>query len=220
MRFSSLASWCLSIPGLRNWVPSSSISDQPADPSYLNYHGYYVQYQHRTGQSAVYSDHPNPSAGFLAFSMHIDEARMVTTFYNNVLDQEISDDRSLELPQIYQAVCYQREVNFRDMKWVVMDVDDVSTLQIVQDYRKSHKLKRKDAIKVTPDDDEWALFSETRYYKDAARMNPDSSIDRILVQRQDRQTRNGEFPVVIAEVLMFSFKKPQENEEVFIDIID
>ncbi|KAL2885040.1 hypothetical protein HOO65_090335 [Ceratocystis lukuohia] len=51
-------------------------------------------------------------------------------------------------------------------------------------------------------------------------MVPDSTIDRVLVKRQDREVCNGEFPVVIAEVIMFSHKKLPKKKKVTTDLFD
>ncbi|KAL2886884.1 hypothetical protein HOO65_050005 [Ceratocystis lukuohia] len=234
MKISSLTSLCLSIPGLKNCVSGSTNDVQPtqapgidtlpgftdpSNPYYLEYHDYQVEY-HYTGYVTVFSNRLDQSMGRRALRMHIGGEHKVATLYDNNLHHEKSDDRSLELPQVFQSLCLWQNVKSKDIEWVVIDVDEISTSQMLKDYRKRHLLNPKDEIKVVPSNNDWALFAKTRNYKDAIRMVPDSTIDRILVKRQDREVRNGEFPVVIAEVMMFSYKKPSKKKKVTTDLVD
>ncbi|KAL2888954.1 hypothetical protein HOO65_030455 [Ceratocystis lukuohia] len=195
-------------------------TDDPYDPDYLSQHGYMVLKKEHGGVfigSGGYSWDINKPV----LKLYIDVKRQVTTIPENNLRYEKASNENLEVHDIFQAVCHQQNVQFDDMRWIVMDVDDPFIYTAIRNYRIRNGLEQNEEIIVTPDHIGWKIFYETVYYAHASKMVPSAQIDKIIVRRRQREMYTGRYSAVVADVIIFSIKtSPPENESSDIDPID
>ncbi|PHH51440.1 hypothetical protein CFIMG_008673RA00001 [Ceratocystis fimbriata CBS 114723] len=195
-------------------------ADDPYDPDYLSQHGYMVLKKEHGGVfigSGGYSGDINKPV----LKLYIDVKRQVTTIYENNLRYEKASNENLKVHDIFQAVCHQQHVQFDDMRWIVMDVDDPFIYTAIRNYRIRNGLEQNEEIIVTPDHIDWKILYETVYYAQASKMVPGAQIDKIIVRRRQREMYTGRYSAVIADVIIFSLKtSPLENESSDIDPID
>ncbi|KKF92610.1 hypothetical protein CFO_g5039 [Ceratocystis platani] len=236
----SLTSLCLSLPCLDicgslsspNVQPTHRVAPgpteaialpkatHPSDPYYLESHGYGYE-ELTSGSFGIYNERDDPEYPELLVDVRIDTSHKVTTIRESVLHLEGPHKDRLELPQLFQALCYQQDIRFEEMKWVVMDIDDTATRSAVRAFRKNNNLNSNEEVRLTPNDQAWEIFSKTPYYKDAAKMVPGSEIDRILFRTQNRKIKSTDFPNMIYHIVMFSFKNlTPGNENTPVSLID
>ncbi|KKF92251.1 hypothetical protein CFO_g5395 [Ceratocystis platani] len=143
-----------------------------------------------------------------------------TTIFNNNLNDKKPDEKNLKLEQIFHGLCYKENIDFNEMNWIVMDVNDWSINDAIRSYRRDNHLTHKAQIRVTPQDKGWSTFSEMHYYKSAAKMIPEKEIDRIIVVQRKMETYGTRFQAIIIETLRFSFKRPSQNEDTNVDPVE
>ncbi|PHH51509.1 hypothetical protein CFIMG_008665RA00001 [Ceratocystis fimbriata CBS 114723] len=226
MRLAHLVSLCLPFPWFNDYEPgssdavqspdaitiaSSSDSAHPAD-LYLEEHGYTVNYLSDDGVM-VHSSRYNPYLPRPLLYLYINTKHKVTTIFDNNLDQEFGQDGKLELYEIFERLCARKDMKPENMKWVAMDVDNAKVNIDIRNYRRTRLLDPKARIAITPkDEDKWSAFSKNSFYQRASTMVPGANIDKIVINRQERQVRNIDGEPRLANVMMFSFKKPPPTD--------
>ncbi|KAL1892048.1 hypothetical protein Cpir12675_004699 [Ceratocystis pirilliformis] len=202
----------------------TAISDpkptNPADPYYLSKRGYGAWHLDGGGIK-VYSERYGNAASSPVLHVYLDKDHKATTIYSNNLDKESASENNLAAFQIYRALCFQKNIHYNIMEWVGMDVHDAATLTFIRNYRKNKRLDSNGEIEVTPSHEDWKMFTSIFYYDYAVQMIPGVEIDKITINRQEREIRRFGHPSVVAEVMMFSFKQPvPEDKNIAIDPID
>ncbi|KKF94275.1 hypothetical protein CFO_g3388 [Ceratocystis platani] len=135
--------------------------------------------------------------------------------YENSLRDEKAHRMNLNLHQIFQALCYEHDIDFNEMGWIRMDIHDDFFASVVRDYRKANGLDPKQEIRVTLGDENWDTFANEYYSVEAAKMVPDAVMDKIIIRRQERRSSGTSYPAVVAEVIRFSFKTLPDEESNF-----
>ncbi|PHH49697.1 hypothetical protein CFIMG_006505RA [Ceratocystis fimbriata CBS 114723] len=171
---SSLPFSCFKNSAVESFDTATSVASDPTSIYYLEEHGYLLW------------DIDNGDTGFKLYSLlygnglrdpvlHIDLNidHKVTTIFDNNLDDEKPDEKNLKLEQIFHGLCYKENIDFNEMNWIVMDVNDWSINDAIRSYRRDNHLTHKVQIRVTPQDKGWSTFSEMHYYKSAAKMIPE-----------------------------------------------
>ncbi|KKF92252.1 hypothetical protein CFO_g5396 [Ceratocystis platani] len=242
MLLSHLTSLCMSFWLFKNCKPSSTdataqlteaaeesletnlpATSDPTSKNYLEEHGYGVwNVDRRKGGFQIYTLSHGDRIGDLVLHVNLDVKHKVTTIFKTKLEAEEPDEKNPNPKpnQIFHALYYEKNVNFNEINWIVMDVNDWRTNEAIRFYRRDNHLSRKAQIRVTPQDKGWSIFSQMNYYKTAAKMIPDKEIDKILVVRQERQTYVTDHQAEIIETLRFSFKSPSQDEETYVDPIE
>ncbi|KAL2886883.1 hypothetical protein HOO65_050004 [Ceratocystis lukuohia] len=220
MKASSFLTFALSFPcfgicspaGLESTKALATIATDSAHPGYLKYHGYHTRIE-MNNAITIYSDrfsgdNDKPTARLL-----IDTKHRVTTIQENNLRREKKDKLNLELHKIFQALCYQKSIDFNKMGWIYMDVHDTFITDFIRGYREVRGLGPKQEIRVTPDHKDWKTFATLYYSLDADKMVPGALIDKIIVRREERLRPDAIYPAVVAQVMGFSLKELPSNEE-------
>ncbi|KAL2889426.1 hypothetical protein HOO65_030927 [Ceratocystis lukuohia] len=232
MRFSKFISLCFSLPGLRGCKPRTTDDFEPTpaahvkpvetvdfefvqaqDPSdiyYLHDHGYTV-WDIDGGGVKVYSERYGLTDKDIVLRLYFDVEHGVTAIYDNNLRRERVHDDNLSLPEVFEALCYYKNVPCDQMTWIHMDIDQQFTLNALQDFRKNSFLSPTSEIIVTPDDLAWGTFSSNHYFQDASQMIPGSKIDRVIVKRKERRVGGSCNALKTTETIMFSFKERSSN---------
>ncbi|KKF93914.1 hypothetical protein CFO_g3727 [Ceratocystis platani] len=225
MRFPFVESLCLSLSCFKSSSPPSAPSapsdtaeienyplTNPSDPQYLMSHGYAVV--ERQGVARVYTSRYGLTQDTLYPVLHVflDVHNQAITIYRNNLHREDSNELSLNLFEIYKALCYRQKIQYDSMQWIAMDIDDPLTVATIQDYRQMPGVGKND-IGVTLGHTDWGTFSENRFYESAVQMIPDAEIDEIIITRQERDIKHTIYPAVIAECIMFSLKQQALEDE-------
>ncbi|TEA14267.1 hypothetical protein C8034_v003553 [Colletotrichum sidae] len=82
------------------------------------------------------------------------------------------------------ALCAKETLDPDDLEWVIVDdVENLETKAAMKAYRQKHGLRFKDEIRITPDEEEdWAIFKDTPFYRAVYYMLPRKGIDKIIVK--------------------------------------
>ncbi|KAK2007957.1 hypothetical protein LZ32DRAFT_621795 [Colletotrichum eremochloae] len=152
------------------------------DAGLLEDHGYTVE-EYANGLYYVKSDH------YISGSTPLNKVRIntdskVMTIYLAYNGLENDHENKLRMSQILGALCGKESIDPDDLEWVIIDnVENQATKAAMQGYRQKHKLTFRDEIRITPDEEEdWAIFSDTPFYKAVYYMLPRKGIDKIIVK--------------------------------------
>ncbi|KAK1948720.1 hypothetical protein LZ32DRAFT_545044 [Colletotrichum eremochloae] len=148
----------------------------------LEEHGYTVE-EYTNGLYYVKSGH------YLGGSAPLNKVRINTssktmTIYLAYNGQENYHTNKLRLSQILGALCAKESIDPDDLDWVIIDdVENLETKAAMKEYRQKHRLTFRDEIRITPNEaEDWAMFSDTPFYKAVYYMLPRKGIDKIIVK--------------------------------------
>ncbi|KAL2887717.1 hypothetical protein HOO65_040054 [Ceratocystis lukuohia] len=195
--------------GIDSTESLEALSTDPADAYYLSGHGY-SSWVEKDGSISVHSDRAQDQSEMLR--VRFDTDHKVTKIYENNLRDEKAHRKNLDLHQIFQALCYEHDIDFNEIGWIHMDVHDDYFASVVRNYRKANGLSPKQEIRVTVNDKGWDTFANDYYSIEAAKMVPDAIMDKIIIRREERPSSGTSYPAVVAEVMRFSFKELWDEE--------
>ncbi|PHH53400.1 hypothetical protein CFIMG_008212RA00001 [Ceratocystis fimbriata CBS 114723] len=176
------------------------------DPSYFKEHGY--SFWTEDNFFKVFTEHYGRNSLDPVVRLYIDPEHQAVTIFEDNLHDESPSTLTLEIQNIYRALCLKAEIDPNIIEWIAMD-----------GHRQNNGLGQDDFY-ITPGHADWETFSNGHHFQAAAKMIPGGEIDRIAVRSQQREAQVPGYVPINVECIMFSLKQPvSEDDDASMDSI-
>ncbi|KAL2885561.1 hypothetical protein HOO65_070023 [Ceratocystis lukuohia] len=141
----------------------------------------------------------------LSFHPWINIATIITA--NN--DMEPERENKLGLDEIYTALSAKHGKVPSGVNWVISETNrDLKTDTLISEIRKNRGLDAKADVTVVAGDEEWTTILGTKYYKDAAMVNP-KKLEKVAIKTIQRTMFSTTFDV---DCFYFNFPERKATE--------
>ncbi|KKF92148.1 hypothetical protein CFO_g5499 [Ceratocystis platani] len=155
----------------------------------------------------IYSPHYSNSHNILDLFFFYPKAKVANIRIANNQEEAVHE-KKLGLAEIYTDLVEMKGLRPDDMEWVVFDVEDPSTSEVISQIYKGRNIAFDDVVRIFPNDEEWNEIVGTQYYNKMLQVNSKPA-QKILLSRQTRSDM-WDRPTIVDRI-HFSFSTPDEE---------